>query len=129
MVEQKQLATTVKKSGETKKMNVLDLFAGAGGFSLGFQLSGYNIVGATELDEWAAETFSYNHPNAKVLVGDITSFSDDFLIDTYRDCCPDIILGGPPCQGFSICTKNAGDPTDPRNSMFIQMIRCGQLFS
>jgi DNA (cytosine-5)-methyltransferase 1 len=110
-------------------MNVLDLFAGAGGFSLGFQLAGYNIVGAIELDEWAAETFSYNHPNAKVLVGDITSFSDDFLINTYRDCRPDIILGGPPCQGFSICTKNAGDPTDPRNSMFTQMIRFGQLFS
>jgi DNA (cytosine-5)-methyltransferase 1 len=109
-------------------MRVLDLFAGAGGFSLGFHLAGYDVVGAIELDEWAAETFSYNHPNSKVLVGDIASFTDDFLMDTYNDCQPDIILGGPPCQGFSVCTKNAGDPSDPRNSMFTQMIRFGKLF-
>jgi DNA (cytosine-5)-methyltransferase 1 len=109
-------------------MRVLDLFAGAGGFSLGFQLAGYDVVGAIELDEWAAETFSYNHPDSKVLVGDIASVTDDFLLNTYNDCPPDIILGGPPCQGFSICTKNAGDPSDPRNSMFTQMIRFGKLF-
>jgi DNA (cytosine-5)-methyltransferase 1 len=38
-------------------------------------------------------------------------------------------LGGPPCQGFSICTKNAGDPSEPRNSLITQMIRFGKLFS
>jgi DNA (cytosine-5)-methyltransferase 1 len=110
-------------------MKVLDLFAGSGGFSLGFQLAGYDVIGAIELDEWAADTFAYNHPEAKVLVGDITSFSDDYVTCAFSECCPDIILGGPPCQGFSICTKNAGDPSDPRNSMFTQMIRFGQLFS
>lgn len=108
-------------------MKVLDLFAGAGGFSLGFQLAGYEIIGAIELDEWAAETFKFNHPNAKVLIGDITSFSDEFILNSFER--PDVILGGPPCQGFSICTKNAGDPTDPRNSLFTEMIRFGKLFS
>ncbi|RKJ51469.1 DNA cytosine methyltransferase [bacterium 1XD42-8] len=108
-------------------MKVLDLFAGAGGFSLGFQLAGYEIIGAIELDEWAAETFKFNHPNAKVLIGNITSFSDEFILNFFER--PDVILGGPPCQGFSICTKNAGDPTDPRNSLFTEMIRFGKLFS
>lgn len=108
-------------------MKVLDLFAGAGGFSLGFQLAGYEIVGAIELDEWAAKTFQFNHPNAKVLIGDITSFSDEFVLAAFEK--PDIILGGPPCQGFSICNKNAGDPADPRNSLFTEMIRFGRLFS
>lgn len=108
-------------------MKVLDLFAGAGGFSLGFQLAGYEIIGAIELDEWAAETFKFNHPNANVLIGDITSFSDEFILNAFER--PDAILGGPPCQGFSICTKNAGDPTDPRNSLFTEMIRFGKLFS
>lgn len=108
-------------------MKVLDLFAGAGGFSLGFQLAGYEVIGAIELDEWAAETFKFNHPNANVLIGDITSFSDEVILNTFEQ--PDVILGGPPCQGFSICTKNAGDPTDPRNSLFTEMIRFGKLFS
>lgn len=108
-------------------MKVLDIFAGAGGFSLGFQLAGYEIIGAIELDEWAAETFKFNHPNANVLVGDIASFSDGFLLNAFER--PDVILGGPPCQGFSICNKNAGDPADPRNSLFTEMIRFGRLFS
>lgn len=88
---------------------------------MGFQLAGYEVIGAIELDEWAAETFKFNHPNANVLIGDITSFSDEVILNTFEQ--PDVILGGPPCQGFSICTKNAGDPTDPRNSLFTEMIR------
>ena len=110
-------------------MNVLDLFAGAGGFSLGFQLAGYSVVGGVEIDKWAAETFQHNHPSVKMLVGDITSFSDEDVLDAFLDRKPDIVLGGPPCQGFSVCTKNAGDPTDPRNSLFTEMIRFGYLFS
>ena len=110
-------------------MNVLDLFAGAGGFSLGFQLADFDVVGAVEIDKWAAETFQHNHPASKVLVGDITSFSDEEIVDTFCNNKPDIILGGPPCQGFSICVKNSGDPSDPRNSLFTQMVRFGKLFS
>jgi len=110
-------------------MNVLDLFAGAGGFSLGFQLAEFNVIGAVEMDKWAAETFQYNHPMSNVLVGDITSFSDDEILSTFNGNRPDIILGGPPCQGFSICVKNSGDPSDPRNSLFTQMVRFGKLFS
>ena len=59
---------------------VLDTFAGAGGFSLGFQMAGAEIVGAIEKDEWACETFQYNHPNTKVLNRDITSLSNDEII-------------------------------------------------
>ena len=110
-------------------MKVLDIFAGAGGFSLGFHLAGYHICGAVELDEWAAETFKYNHPDTDVLVGDITTFSDDLLVKTFGKHKPDIVLGGPPCQGFSVCVKNSGDPSDPRNSLFTQMIRFGELFT
>ena len=61
-------------------MKVLDVFSGAGGFSLGFQLAGYDIIGAIEIDKWAAETFQMNHANAKVLVGDITTFTDQDLL-------------------------------------------------
>ncbi|MDR2368014.1 MAG: DNA cytosine methyltransferase [Deltaproteobacteria bacterium] len=109
-------------------MKVIDLFAGAGGFSLGFHLAGYTIVGAIELDDWAAGTFKYNNPEPTVLVGDITSFSDDNILAIFNKK-PDVILGGPPCQGFSVCTKNAGDPHDPRNSMLKEMIRFSKLLS
>ncbi|MGI2903971.1 DNA cytosine methyltransferase [Tolypothrix sp. VBCCA 56010] len=109
-------------------LKVLDVFAGAGGFSLGFKLAGNSIIGAIEEDEWAAETFAYNHKDAKVLVGDIQKFSDEYLINAFKDNLPDVVLGGPPCQGYSNCRKNAGDPKDPRNSLFQDFLRVGKLF-
>ena len=117
------------KKGEISLLNVLDIFAGAGGFSLGFKLAGCNIIGAIEEDEWAAETFAYNHKDAKVLVGDIQQFSDNYLLDIFKHNRPNIVLGGPPCQGYSVCVKNAGDPTDPRNSLFKEFLRIGRLFN
>lgn len=107
---------------------VLDSFAGAGGFSLGFELAGCEIVGAIEIDEWAAETFLYNHKKAVVIQSDITKLSNRFLVRKFSAIKPDIILGGPPCQGFSICNKNNNDPKDPRNSLFEEFIRLGALF-
>lgn len=109
-------------------MKVLDLFSGAGGFSLGFKLAGFNIVGAIEEDEWASETFATNFKESKVLIGDIQKFSDQDLLEEFKDNQPDIILAGPPCQGFSICTKNAGDAKDPRNTLFQEFLRIGRLF-
>ena len=109
-------------------MKVLDTFAGAGGFSLGFHLTGqYEIIGAIEYDQWAADTFKHNHPDSTVLVGDIQKYSEDFLLETFKDK-PDIILGGPPCQGFSIANRKSGDPADPRNSLFKEFIRLGRIF-
>lgn len=110
------------------KPTVFDVFAGAGGFSLGFEMAGCEIVGAIERDKWAADTFTYNHPNAKMMLGDIESFSD-LEIKQSIGVVPDIIIGGPPCQGFSICRKNAGDPKDPRNSLFVEFIRMARIFS
>lgn len=109
-------------------MKVLDLFAGAGGFSLGFKLAGCNIVGAIEIDRWAAETFASNFKDAKTIVGDIQNLGDRELLDNFQDRPPDIIIGGPPCQGFSICRKNSGDPKDPRNSLFKEFLRVAKIF-
>lgn len=110
------------------KPKVLDVFSGAGGFSLGFSMAGCEIIGAIEHDKWAADTFKYNHPHTKMLVGDIESFDESFLKNCIRTT-PDIIIGGPPCQGFSVCVKNAGDPKDPRNSLFIEFLRMAKIFS
>lgn len=111
-----------------KKYRVLDTFAGAGGFSLGFQLSGYfDIIGAIEIDDWAASTFKFNHPHATVLVKNISEVSNEELIRNFENV--DFLLGGPPCQGFSVCNKNAGDPKDPRNSLFREFIRVAKVLS
>lgn len=107
--------------------SVLDTFAGAGGFSLGFELAGAKVIGAIEMDSWACETFKFNHPKATVMQGDITAMSDEQIINAFDKCKPDIVLGGPPCQGFSICNKNSGDPKDPKNSLFEEFIRIGRL--
>lgn len=110
-----------------KKVLVFDVFSGAGGFSCGFEMAGCSVIGAVEHDRWAADTFAYNHPAAKMFLGDIESFSDEALRAQMQR--PDIIIGGPPCQGFSVCVKNAGDPKDPRNSLFVEFIRMARIFS
>lgn len=109
-------------------MRVLDIFAGAGGFSLGFHMAGgYEIVGAIERDKWAAETFQFNHPLATVINKDIEEVTDEEIMETFGQSEIDVLLGGPPCQGFSICNKNNGDPKDPRNSLFMEFIRVARL--
>jgi len=107
-------------------LKVLDTFAGAGGFSLGFELAGCEIIGGIEMDSWASETFAHNHQDALVLTRDIQQVSTEELRETFGTRRPDILLGGPPCQGFSICRKNAGDPTDPKNSLFIEFLRVAE---
>lgn len=109
------------------KLKVLDLFSGAGGFSLGFEMAGCEIIGAIEHDKWAADTFQYNHKKTKMLLGDIEAFDSDYIKSMISS--PDIIIGGPPCQGFSVCVKNAGDPKDPRNSLFTEYVRIAKLYT
>lgn len=109
-------------------MKVLDTFAGAGGFSLGFEMAGCEIVGAIETDAWACETFEFNHPEAIVIKSNIEEVTDEKLKEIFLGNEPEFILGGPPCQGFSICNKNNGDPKDPRNSLFEEFVRLGKIF-
>jgi len=104
-------------------IKVLDVFAGAGGFSCGFELAkDYKVVGAIERDAWASETFQYNPKDAVVLTRDIEEITDQEL-QSFAGSGIDVVIGGPPCQGFSICRKDAGDPKDPRNSLFTEFLR------
>ncbi len=114
--------------GILSKHKVLDLFAGAGGFSLGFQQAGAHVVGATDTDEWATDTFRFNHPETHVVKEKIENLTNKRLEKEFGKFSPDIIVGGPPCQGFSICNKENGDPKDPRNSLFKDYLRAGRVF-
>ena len=110
-----------------KPLRVLDTFAGAGGFSLGFELAGCTVIGGIEIDSWASETFAHNHKDALVVTRDIQLVSDDEVRNLFAKRRPDVLLGGPPCQGFSLCRKIAGDPTDPKNSLFVEFLRVARV--
>lgn len=97
----------------------IDLFAGAGGFGLGFAMAGFDVPLSVEIDAWACDTLRYNHPEMTVIQSDIRNFN---TVRSVQEIClskPDIIIGGPPCQGFSIAGPAQKDPNDPRNNLFI----------
>ena len=88
--------------------------------SLGFEMAGFNIPLAVERDEWAAETYKFNHPNTTVLTEDITTiYNFESLLP--KNTIIDGIIGGPPCQGFSLSGNR--DKNDPRNSLFMDFVR------
>ena len=105
-------------------MNVIDLFCGCGGFSYGFMQAGFNIL--LGIDSWndAIVTYLKNHPHSKAINEDITKVTPQQLIEasgvTAKDV--DVIIGGPPCQGFSISGKRLiDDPRNKLNKSFVEM--------
>lgn len=99
-------------------MNVIDLFAGCGGFSLGFCQAGFNVRTAVEIDPDIAETYRKNHTDTHVIVDDVRN------VDIFQKGDSDIIIGGPPCQGFSMAGARirAGFVDDPRNYLFRRFV-------
>ena len=104
----------------TTKYKIIDLFCGIGGFSYGFEMTKYfeTILG---VDFWdvALNTFKRNHPRTNIEQGDITKLEDTFF-EKYANN-TDVIIAGPPCQGFSMSGKR--DVFDVRNSLFHEIIR------
>ena len=101
-------------------MNIIDLFAGCGGLSTGFEMAGFNVVLAIERDTAASETYRNNHNNTKLFTEDITKIIDlEYLLP--NDIPIDGIIGSPPCQGFSMSGNR--DKNDPRNSLYIEYLR------
>lgn len=101
--------------------NIIDLFAGCGGLSTGFEMAGFNIPLAVEKDDWASETYRANHKETKVVTEDITQVLDLDTLLPDKKMKIDGIIGGPPCQGFSLSGNR--DKKDPRNSLFMEFVR------
>ncbi|MBE5936222.1 MAG: DNA cytosine methyltransferase [Lachnospiraceae bacterium] len=98
-------------------MKAIDLFAGCGGLSLGFIKDGYVIEKAVEYDASIANTYKLNHPEVEVIVDDIQNIDRSGV---FKEGDADIIIGGPPCQGFSMAGARIreGFMGDPRNFLF-----------
>ena len=106
-----------------KEFKILDLFCGAGGFSCGLdQIDGFQTKVALDFDKNALTTFEKNFPNVKSIFGDICD--DDIkneVIKSSKELEVNMVIGGPPCQGFSLKGKNLG-LDDPRNFLFLEYV-------
>lgn len=107
-----------------KEYTSIDLFSGCGGMTKGFNLAGVKSIFASDIDENCEKTFTRNFPGTPFLCKDITEMTKadvDALID---ENVPDIIIGGPPCQGFSLANKNRNKVADdPRNKLFYGFVK------
>jgi len=102
-------------------MKAIDLFAGVGGLSLGFSQAGFEIVYANEYDKSIADAFAKNHPNTIVDSTDIRDINFEKVFRKFENKV-DVVMGGPPCQGFSQKGKRIGI-NDERNFMFQQFVK------
>lgn len=79
---------------------VIDLFCGCGGLSLGFEQAGYNILLGIDVWEEALVTYPHNHKNSNTLCADLMTLHPQAVADKIGTQKVDVIIGGPPCQGF-----------------------------
>ena len=99
-------------------LNTIDLFAGCGGLSKGFLDAGFNIILGVDNNEPALQTFAYNHHGAKTLNGDLSdSKTFEIINEIIKNEKIDMIIAGPPCQGFSLTGPRNFD--DPRNRLYL----------
>lgn len=111
-----------------KKYNVIDLFSGAGGLSQGFKQAGYNILAGIDFDDPALKTYSYNFPEAKALKEDLFKVEDSLedIENNLNGSKVDVVIAGPPCQGFSL--TGSRDLNDTRNELYLAVVHAVKYF-
>lgn len=104
----------------------IDLFAGAGGLSLGFEQAGFDIVAAVEIDPVHCATHEYNFPHSTTICASVVNLTGKDIRQRAELGLADIdvVFGGAPCQGFSLIGKRAFD--DPRNHLVFHYVRLVQ---
>jgi DNA (cytosine-5)-methyltransferase 1 len=113
---------TSNKTSKQRPIGI-DLFAGAGGLSLGFEQAGFDIAAAVEIDPIHCATHEYNFPNSTAICASVVNMSGDEIRHKANlgDADIDVVFGGAPCQGFSMIGKRALD--DPRNQLVFHYVR------
>ena len=109
-----------------KKYNVLDLFCGCGGLSLGFEKAGYHVLLGIDIWKDALKTFAFNHKGSRTLCADMSTIEGEDIKQYIGENPVDVIIGGPPCQGFSVAGKRIVD--DERNKLYKGFVRMVEYF-
>ena len=109
-----------------KKYTVLDLFCGCGGLSLGFEQAGYDVLAGIDVWKDALVTYQANHKYSKAIQADLMTLQPEEVSKTIGTKSVDVIIGGPPCQGFSIAGKRIID--DERNKLYKSFVRMVEYF-
>ena len=104
----------------------IDLFSGCGGLSLGFELAGYKNVIAIDFWQDALTTYSHNREDANTLCADLSKLEPEKIKEPYNIENVDVIIGGPPCQGFSVAGKRIID--DERNKLYKSFVNFVRVF-
>lgn len=105
---------------------VMDLFCGCGGLSLGFEMADYHVKLAIDNWEDALVTYRHNHHNTQTYNGDLLNLDPADMKKKFRLSHIDVIVGGPPCQGFSVAGKRIID--DDRNKLYKSFVRFVEYF-
>ena len=118
------------------KLNFIDLFCGCGGFSYGLEKAGLNCIAGIDFDKHAIDTFRLNHSASTLaILGDLTKFTPTKLKNLIGNVKVDLIVGGPPCQGFSSLRQASGSNTgkrlvdDPRRELYKFYLRYVNFFN
>lgn len=108
----------------TKQYTFIDLFSGAGGLTLGFEQAGFKNIFSVDNEKSFNLTYKKNFPNHKLLEKNIEDIDNKEIIKVLKNKRVDVVVGGPPCQGFSIA-GNIGRKfiDDPRNHLFKEFVR------
>ncbi len=110
-----------------RKYTCIDLFSGAGGLSRGFLDAGFNVVLGVDFDDAALKTFKENHGSSEAMKLDLFNHKNLDKIEDYlksNNLKLDVLVGGPPCQGFSIAGPR--DMNDERNALYLAMVKLAQ---
>ena len=109
-----------------KPIKSLDLFCGIGGLTLGLHRAGFECLGGADIWEEAGNTFQHNHPDIPFTLADLTQVKSEELLQAIGSTADevDVIVGGPPCQGFSTVGKrNVSDPRNVLWTHYLELVR------
>jgi len=112
----KLVDSVLKKETLDEDFNFVDLFCGAGGLSSGLEMAGFKCLFGNDANVHAINTFRKNHSSATSYSGSVAKVNETFLREKTQGKKVHLVVGGPPCQGFS--TVGRGNPEDERNSLF-----------
>ncbi len=107
---------------DNKKIVGIDLFAGAGGLSLGAKMAGVDVVFAVENNKFAAKTYALNHPSTTLAVKDIRTINK-IPEGLFSSGSTIILFGGPPCQGYSTSNRRTNNRKNSQNWLYKEFLR------